>query len=105
MPIIRSFSTIRGTAAADSGLLTVTRTISEPARHNSETCFTVPAMSAVSVLVIDCTTTGWPAPSVTAPTLTARVIRRGAAPASMGNLQGAEKSFMAHILGPVARSR
>ena len=38
-PSSRSFSTMRGTAAADSGLLTVTRTSSEPARHSSATCF------------------------------------------------------------------
>ena len=58
---------MRGTAAADSGLLTVTRTSSEPARHSSATCLTVPATSAVSVLVIDCTTTGWPPPTTTLP--------------------------------------
>ena len=67
MPIIDSFSTMRGTAAADSGLFTVTRTNSDPARHSSDTCFTVPATSAVSVLVIDWTTIGCPEPTSTWP--------------------------------------
>src|SRR3546814_7481153 len=80
MPIIASFSTMRGTAAADSGLLTVTRTSSEPARHRSATCFTVEATSAVSVLVIDCTTTGASPPTATPPMRTWRVFRRGAGP-------------------------
>jgi hypothetical protein len=43
-------------------VLTVNRTISEPARHSSATCFTLEATSEVSVLVIDCTTTGLPPP-------------------------------------------
>ena len=47
-----------GTAAAASGVLTVMRTISEPARASSLTWIAVPITSAVSVLVIDCTTTG-----------------------------------------------
>ena len=79
-PIICRRSTIRGTAAAASGVLTVTRTISEPARHNSATCLTVEAMSAVSVLVIDCTTTGASPPTRTLPTRTWRVARRVAGP-------------------------
>src|SRR6476469_2868699 len=78
-----SFSTIRGTAAADSGLLTVTRTSSEPARHKSATCFTVEATSAVSVLVIDCTTIGWLLPTWTLPTFTVGVARRGAPDGSL----------------------
>src|SRR5690606_34998084 len=79
-PIIASLSTIRGTAAAASGVFTVTRTISEPARQSSATCFAVAATSAVSVLVIDCTTTGAPPPTATLPTRTWRVVRRGAGP-------------------------
>jgi hypothetical protein len=43
---------------AASSVLTVTRTSSEPARASSITWLTVAAVSAVSVLVIDCTTTG-----------------------------------------------
>src|SRR5690606_23083112 len=71
---------MRGTAAAASGVLTVTRTISEPARHSSATCLAVAATSAVSVLVIDCTTTGAPPPTRTLPTWTWRVRRRLAGP-------------------------
>ena len=44
-----------GTAAAASGVLTVMRTSSEPARASSLTWIAVPIASAVSVLVIDCT--------------------------------------------------
>ena len=47
-----------GTCAAASGVLTVMRTSSEPARASSSTWLAVAATSAVSVLVIDCTTTG-----------------------------------------------
>lgn len=95
MPIMRSFSTMRGIAAADSALFTVRRTISEPARHNSATCLTLPAMSAVSVLVIDWTTTGWPPPTMTLPTLTAWVMRRGQALASAGGLGRVTASYIA----------
>src|SRR5687768_6822839 len=79
-PIIASRSTIFGTALAASAVLTVTRTSSEPARHSSATCLTVDVMSAVSVLVIDCTTTGACPPTRTLPILTCRVMRRGAGP-------------------------
>ena len=65
-----------GTAAADSSLLTVTRTNSDPARANALTCATVPSISAVSVLVIDCTTMGDAPPMETEPTFTARECRR-----------------------------
>ena len=47
-----------GTAAAASSRSTVMRTISEPARASAATWPTVPFTSAVSVLVIDCTTIG-----------------------------------------------
>ena len=70
----------RNEAAAASSRSTVMRTISEPARASAATCATVPAMSAVSVLVIDCTTTGASPPSSTLPTRTWRVARRGAGP-------------------------
>ena len=62
-----------GTAAAASSRSTVMRTISEPARASAATCLAVPSASAVSVLVIDCTTMGAPPPTVTLPTLTATV--------------------------------
>ncbi len=51
-------STIRGTAAAACSVFTVTRTSSEPARASAITWFTVEGVSAVSVLVMDCTTMG-----------------------------------------------
>ena len=44
---------ISGTARAASGTLTVTRTISDPARARSIDCPAVAGASAVSVLVID----------------------------------------------------
>src|SRR5471030_171101 len=47
-----------GTAAAASGRSTVRRTSSEPARASSLICIAVSITLAVSVLVIDCTTTG-----------------------------------------------
>src|SRR6478735_3921697 len=80
MPIMRRRSTIRGTAAAASGVLTVTRTSSEPARHRSATWRVVEATSAVSVFVIDCTTTGASPPTRTLPIDTWRVARRDAGP-------------------------
>ena len=47
-----------GTAFAASSRSTVMRTSSEPARASAATWAAVASMSAVSVLVIDCTTTG-----------------------------------------------
>ena len=54
---------ISGTAAAASGRLTVTRTISEPASASSMHWRAVLSASAVSVIVIDWTTTGAPPPT------------------------------------------
>ena len=65
---------ISGTAAAASGTLTVTRTISEPASASSMHCCAVAAASAVSVIVIDWTTTGAPPPTWTVPTRTPIVL-------------------------------
>ena len=56
---------ISGTAAAASGTLTVTRTISDPASASSMHCAAVARASAVSVIVIDWTTTGAPPPTWT----------------------------------------
>src|SRR5262245_32246288 len=72
-----------GTAAAASSRSTVMRTISEPARASAATWPAVPCTSAVSVLVIDCTTTGAPPPTVTLPTSTATDWRRSCGPASL----------------------
>src|SRR5688572_5775775 len=71
-----SRSRICGTAAAASSRSTVMRTSSEPARASAATCATVESMSAVSVLVIDCTTIGAAPPTVTPPILTGIVRRR-----------------------------
>src|SRR5262249_513794 len=60
---------ISGTAAAASGRFTVTRTISDPAFANSMHCSAVARASAVSVIVIDWTTTGAPPPTSPFPTL------------------------------------
>ena len=68
--------TISGTAAAASSVLTVTRTSCEPAWASRATWIAVPSASAVSVLVIDWTTTGWALPTSTPPTSTLTVGRR-----------------------------
>src|SRR6266567_3933774 len=65
-----------GTAAAASSLFTVTRTSSEPALAREATCSTVEATSAVSVLVMDCTTTGASDPTRTVPIVQATDVRR-----------------------------
>ena len=55
-----------GTALAASSRSTVIRTSSDPAAASAATCATVPATSAVSVLVIDWTTIGASPPTVSA---------------------------------------
>src|SRR3979411_2396622 len=75
-PCLSSSSTMCGTAAAASSLLTVTRTSSEPARASAATCWTVEGTSAVSVLVMDCTTTGASEPTRTPPTTAVTVFLR-----------------------------
>src|ERR1700722_8342203 len=75
-PFFANSSTMYGTAFAASSLFTVTRTISEPARASAATCCTVLSTSAVSVFVIDCTTTGASEPTRTPPILTVTARRR-----------------------------
>src|ERR1700730_6229484 len=75
-PCLSNCSTMRGTAAAASSLLTVIRTSSDPARANAAHCCTVEGMSAVSVFVIDCTTTGASEPTRTPPTMAVTVFLR-----------------------------
>src|SRR6478609_4490803 len=65
MPIRSNCSRTYGTAWAASGVLTVIRTISEPASASSLTWMAVPMASTVSVLVMDCTRTGASPPTVT----------------------------------------
>ena len=69
-------SRIAGTARAASGVLTVMRTSSEPARASASTCATVAATSAVSVSVMDWTTMGAPPPTWTGPMRTPALLRR-----------------------------
>src|SRR5882724_7840908 len=64
-PCLSSCSTMCGTPLAAASLFTVTRTSSEPALARAATCCTVEDTSAVSVLVIDCTTTGASLPTRT----------------------------------------
>ncbi len=75
-PAASSRARMPATAAADSVVSTVIRTSSEPARARSSTWRAVASASAVSVLVIDCTTMGAPPPMATSPTSTRRVFRR-----------------------------
>src|SRR5436190_4697128 len=75
-PRPRTLRTNSGTAAAASSLLTVTRTSCEPACARRATWMAVASPSAVSVLVIDWTTTGWADPTRTPPTSTLTVGRR-----------------------------
>src|SRR6202166_2914968 len=95
MPCLRNASRICGTAAAASSRSTVMRTISEPARERAATWATVPSMSAVSVLVIDCTTIGAPPPTATLPTMTWVVLCRALGPAT--SLWG---GFTGWFMGP-----
>src|ERR1039457_1447907 len=76
-PNCSSVSTILGMAAAACSVLTVTRTSSDPARASAIAWFTVEATSAVSVLVMDCTTIGCAPPTLTPPTSTTTAWRRG----------------------------
>src|SRR5689334_20371343 len=86
-----------GTAAAAPSLLTVTRTSSLPACARRATWIAVASESAVSVFVIDWTTTGWLPPTPTPPTSTVTVgLRellmasrswRGAARAETGDVE------------------
>src|SRR5712664_448313 len=82
MPRLRKPSRICGTAAGASSRSTVMRTLPEPARDSAATCAIVPSTSAVSVLVIDCTTIGAPPPTATLPTMTWVVLCRAFGPAT-----------------------
>src|ERR1700741_3142320 len=75
-PVPSSRFLISGTAAAASGIFTVQRTISDPASANSSVCLNVDSTSAVSGLVIDCTTVGPPPQTRTCPPAPPWVLRR-----------------------------
>jgi hypothetical protein len=74
-PSPRTLRTISGTAAAAASVLTVTRTSCEPAWASRATWIAEASASAVSVFVIDCTTTGWAEPTRMPPTSTETVGR------------------------------
>ena len=74
--LLASASTMCWDRFGSSSLFTVTRTISEPALCSAATCCTVEETSAVSVLVIDCTTTGASEPTRTLPIRTVGVFLR-----------------------------
>src|SRR6266576_1306560 len=88
MPRLRRPSRMCGTAAAASSRSTVMRTISDPACDTADVDGTIAqfaalsSTSAVSVLVIDCTTIGAPPPTATLPTMTWVVLCRALGPAT-----------------------
>ena len=65
---ICDFLAIAGRASASSVSGTATRTIWQPAAVSSAICWSVALMSAVLVVVIDCTLTGESLPTPTPPT-------------------------------------
>ena len=69
---------IAGSASASSWDGTATRTMSQPDAVSSAICCSVALMSAVSVVVIDCTETGASPPTSAEPTRICRDFRRGA---------------------------
>src|SRR5688500_13048125 len=75
---ICDFLAIAGRASASSWLGQATRTMSQPDAVSSAICWRVALMSAVRVVVIDCTEIGKSDPTPTDPTCNCRVLRRGA---------------------------
>ena len=66
---ICDFRAMAGSASASSVSGTATRTIWQPAAVSSAICCSVALTSAVFVVVIDCTLTGWSLPTPTSPTM------------------------------------
>ncbi len=75
---IWDFLAMIGKASASSWLGTATLTMSQPVAVSSAICCSVALMSAVRVVVIDCTLIGASPPTATLPTLICRLLRRGA---------------------------
>ena len=75
---IWDFFAITERASASSWLGTATRTMSQPVAVSSAICWRVALMSAVSVVVIDCTLIGASPPTAILPTWIWRLLRRGA---------------------------
>ena len=68
-------TSVKASTSAAAG--SVTRTSSLPAAASAPTCSRVAAASPVGVLVMDCTTTGAPPPTATAPTRICRTLLMG----------------------------
>src|SRR3982751_1639816 len=100
-PICARRSRIFATAAAASASFTVMRTSSEPAFANALICCAVPSMSAVSVLVIDWMTIGATPPTVTRPTFTEMLLRRGWL-MSVGFRRQRRRALVRHLPAAVA---
>src|SRR5665647_2837373 len=66
--------TRRANAGASAAVGRLTRTSSQPAATSARTCASVAAASPVRVHVIDCTATGAPPPTGTAPTMIRRAL-------------------------------
>src|SRR4029450_5133016 len=88
---IWDFLAMIGSASASSWLGTATRTMSQPVAVSSAICCSVALMSAVRVVVIDCTLIGASPPTATLPTLIWRLLRRGA---SVGGGRGGRPKSM-----------
>src|SRR5690606_33840503 len=83
---------IAGSAAASSADGQATRTMSQPAAVSSAICCNVALTSAVTVVVIDCTDTGYSLPTPTEPTMSCRVLRRSASRG--GGMPGIPRSMV-----------
>ena len=80
-PRDRNSATMFFRFAASFTVGAVMRTIWQPTATRSSVCWTLAAVSMVSQVIIDCTTTGWSPPMMTppfagSPTTTSRVLRR-----------------------------
>src|ERR1700722_5630022 len=87
---------ISRSASASSCRGHATLTMSQPVAVSSAICCSVALTSCVLVVVIDCTATGWSLPMPTAPTMSWRVLRRGASVGAGG------AGIPSPIVGPVA---
>ena len=87
---------ISASASASSWRGHATRTMSQPVAVSSAICCSVALTSCVLVVVIDCTATGWSLPMPTPPTMSWRVLRRGASVGAGG------AGIPSPIVGPVA---
>ncbi len=73
---IFDFCAMAGSTSASSALGQATRTMSQPAAVSSAICCSVALTSAVRVVVMDWTATGWSLPMPTEPIWSWRVLRR-----------------------------